>query len=335
MSEPMIERIVRVIAANGGHAMRQNDIIQKLVIEENAGGGVIPDTLKERVACTVNGALYSDRGKRLLVNDNGNFSLNGGAMAAEQASFRKGRGGAPRADGKIYWTDAEREQVAQRLAEMRRVDMKARMGTLFRKAQEVLPEARRRRPSAPLMKFLSDRVARLVAGEKVVVEQNPPQILEVVVERVPDYAKVIRETPTPDLVAVLTERFFEGMQSAITAAHKGEAPAKAKVHSPSVVREAPPPPPPKTRVGILGLGGDREHVLQKVGHLGLDIVFLDGHPHHTPARADFYIIHKTAAHAWHDRLKAQVSHSRVFFADGGISEVVRYLHDIHARQKSQ
>jgi hypothetical protein len=337
MSEPMIERIVRIIAANGGRAMKQNEIVQALVLNEHGGGGVIPEALKEKMATTVNGALYSERGKHLLINTNGSFTLNGAAVADASTQAIRGRGGA-RADGKVFWTDAEREQVAQRLAELRRGDMQSRIGTLLRRAQEVLPEPRRRRLVSPAqMKILSERVAQLLAREKVVLEQNPPQILEVHVECAPDYEKLRRSLPTPELVAILAERFIATVDAIALREGQGVPPTRPAHVTPPPNPPTPPPPPQpprKTRVGIIGLDGDREHVLQKVRHLDLEIVFLDGHHHHTPARADFYIIHKTAAHAWHDRLKSQVSSSRVFFADGGISEIVRFLHDIHARKKS-
>ncbi len=259
----------------------------------------------------------------------------------------------------IRWQSSEITAVCAALRYIVASDKGVHKGSAIRQAEEVLPQARRRRKASAALygatvgAKLNDAYAAGLNTSKVELATLPVPMYHVQtplpvasVEVTPKPAE-----PTPEALSIDPEMSEArpsdpwGLvaQLAVEIA-RDIAQRLDRIESALIARIGPPPgwKAPATaaevrakvqRIAIVGPLKDQfEHIRTKVHHLPYQFIWVDKDDrHYRLPQADFVLVSKHCAHAWSD--KARRSDTEACFVDGAVSGVVQKIMDIHSRKK--
>jgi len=246
---------------------------------------------------------------------------------------------------RIEWNEGEKDAVAKSFVALRQANPFLTAKVLVMKAQEAaLPEHRRRKfPAIPT--YLRARITRYwrLAAPNQAGDPSPPMIVQVETPKPFDYDEALATYDSPTLAALLvgkvgqTMRELQAQLAAIPGRSVGDAaserPARPAIQPAIFAKEAKRKP----RVVVIGpMNGQMQEIKQQVEHykIPIEVRFADKEASNTglPTSCDYAIVTRHSRHKWWDAACKQVGHNRVFFIDGGISQVVQKLRDIASRQ---
>jgi hypothetical protein len=340
---------IRAIMSKDGKPFGQAELIDILARDN----GAVTKEAIQTIRSNVTSALYGKRAKPIFQKaGDGKFVLADAVLEHTKANQGVEHPTTPepsklphysrsRRDGnsRVFWSEKEKDLIAEGLLEARKHDPMPSMLQLFDKAQCVLPPDRQRPTVSPKsVKEILDKVKLKIALKKKEEEFDdvPPVILEVQVPQPIDAQKILNETPTPYLCGTLIDRFLHGIDRLESALRKEEKPShKPRSHHHNNHHTTlAPVEKKKPCVAIVGLLPDQaQHVAEKAKSIPLDLHFIDKERSETsyPARTDYVIVQRHSRHRWYEKARDQFQSNRVFFIDGGISLVVQKLYDISSQ----
>ena len=246
---------------------------------------------------------------------------------------------------RIEWEETEIDAVAKAFVAERLSNPFLSAKVLVMKAQkDTLPEHRRRNfPAIPIC--LRARIGHhwRVAASKEAGDPPTPLIVQVETPKPFDYSEALATLDSPTLAALLMGKLGQlvrGLQAQLDA-----IPGRG-VNTKPAASPLPAAPPltmfasvekRKPRVVVIGpLNGQMHEIEQQVEQfkIPIEVRFADKEASNTglPTSCDYAIVTRHSRHKWWDAACKQAGHSRVFFIDGGISQVVQKLRDIASRQ---
>jgi hypothetical protein len=242
---------------------------------------------------------------------------------------------------RVHWDEDQIESIAAAFVRLRTKEPFVAYTKYLAKAQEecIVPDERRKLCTVNAVPLLKTRIQAL--WEKAIQsEPTPPQIIEIPVEKTPDFAEIAARLDAPTLVAMLTKRVTDAL-SGLHLANGLERPLAPTKAAPLASILTPPPPPPRPpRVAFLHvelkffseLQAEVERLKIPVELRGVDI-------HHKgapkiPMSADFVVFMKnatgglamkTALVGWH--------RSRVYVLEQDtMQQAVKTLYDILSKK---
>ena len=253
----------------------------------------------------------------------------------------------------IVWADNENHQIMNSLLLLRLKYPQETLRELFMKAQDVLPEHRRRElPTINAWKWLPNFKEhwKMFVQRTEDLLKDPSQLATVVdkVDSVEMYSVQIRETVEPSLAEIIRRvPLVDLIQAAFAKSEQDTTDRIAREMSrffaafqdsrsvPKPVVEVRPVKPKKLRIAILGPLPDQfRHIEEKVGDKA-DLIFLDKDAKRssTPPMIDHLIGTRHIHHSDESQAKNMLEEGdRYHYVDGGIKSVVQKVLDICARQ---
>lgn len=240
---------------------------------------------------------------------------------------------------KVSWSPDEEALVVNEVADLRILDPSPHLIQLINKAQEkVLPPHRQRAVSA--INAFPGLVERITA-KVVELTSSTPEIVRVEVPQVPKevpLAEVLAGVSLAQLVTLIAERFesrFDRIESLLSRGAV-EAPSKpAQVHRPHVPVTEAEPRKRKVRIAVIGLLPSQFTTVQersRTADVDLSYVNRDQSATAVPVSTDYVIVSKWVSHRWWEAARKQLPTDRVFFIDGGITQIIQKVFDLNARK---
>lgn len=253
----------------------------------------------------------------------------------------------PTVKHRIRWNDVEVGALSQAIVAERIADPFATQLALVNRAQTKCLPADRRRKSASIPDELR---ARILADWKSKItdegkELPAPVILSVETPKELDYAEALAALDGATLVALLVRKLgneMAGIQTQLSAiGERLGAPPAPRSAKPSHASPLPRVPSKaqkrKPRVAIIGpLDGQMEHIERQIEdqQIAVEVRFVDKEASSPalPPSCDFVIVTRHSRHKWFETARNKCDNRKVFFVDGGITQVMQKLRDIASRQ---
>lgn len=250
---------------------------------------------------------------------------------------------------RVEWTKDERQSLGEATALLRVEDIESTFLQLLHKAQEKIlrPERRRTIQSLTMVKDVYDITAAALATlmkegvkrEEVASEPPDPVFIPVEVPAPVDKVKVLQDSPTFTLLAILFERLanrFDKLEYAIL--NRSPAPVTLKPVLPDFLLPPEGTKTRQTRILVLGPKGDQlDHIRRKTENIPVEITFYDNTKaiRDVPQSVDYVIVTRHTGHDAYEKAKAQMPSGRVIqLPTGGLELVVKTVHDIMSRVRN-
>lgn len=254
--------------------------------------------------------------------------------ALEQATTPKRR---------IEWEDSELEAVAKAFVSARCGNPFESPILLANQAQEeALAEDRRRKlvtlPTNLRAKIMNHWRSTLAKE----ADEHPPVVLTVEVPKPFDYTEALNNFDCATLVALLMGKLGKevgAIQNQLAGITEGLGSRPSVAPQPALKLPAvfAKPEKHKPRIAIIGpLPGQMNDIQKQVDQVALpvELRFVDKEASSPslPTSCDFAIVTRHNRHKWFDAARQQLENGRVYFVDGGITQLVQKVRDICSRQ---
>lgn len=243
--------------------------------------------------------------------------------------------------GKVSWTDAEEEKIVELTANMRLSDITSPLVTLFERAQQQLPEHRRRCvKNIKNMKAVADKVTLRLAQLKARANAPlPPPPAPA--PRVPTQDEVLSETPLDRLLALSISRLvgdlgkLKEIEQGLTRLGRVESLlSKILICLPSNGNGGPHKEPQtevkRKKIAILGLLNSQMGEIQKScgGLADLHFVSKDVSAPSVSGSDCVVLMANFISHGMQEQVYSQVPRDKVFLHHGGLSTLKELLERI-------
>lgn len=238
---------------------------------------------------------------------------------------------------RIDWHGSETDKLADLVFQMRLNDTSSTLLQLLSRAQQQLPEERRRKiASLKLVPWLEPAISERVNDLKN--KANKSSQIKTIPQPPPptNISKILEDMSTEEFFLTLARRLCQSVESLDLRLNQRfsrlENLLSQLINRPITTQQANNKPK-KIKIVIAGLLPDQCQEIERTcnGHAELNFMRKDQDGAEIPV-CDFVILSKFINHRWSDKAKLTMPKDRIFFIDGGVSSIIKKVFELGSRQ---